>query len=216
MNNLFSYESKFMQFMLTVADYIILNAIYIACCIPIFTIGAAQAGLYSGLKVLQDKEDDSSPLKAFFRGFKNGFGNITIVWCITTAIIPILAYVILSVYVFKTIEYVGTTVPLIMSIVATAIAMIYQSVLTIFHSRFSCTKRQLVRNVMLVILANPLQSILLGVIHWAPVILLAVQYAIFMQTSLIFLLMYYSVALGFGMRLFEKCFKRLSEGFKNS
>lgn len=213
MSNLFNYESKFMQFMLTVADYIILNLIYIACCIPIFTIGAAQSGLYSGLRVLQDKEDDSSPLRAYFRGFKNGFGSITLVWCITSAIVGLLLYVILAVYVFKSADFAGSTVPLWMSIIAAVLAIIYQSMLPLFHSRFGCTAGQLVRNVLLVILANPLQSIAVALVLWAPVILLVFQYAVFLQTSLLLIFMYYSVAMGFAMRLLDRSFQRLSDNF---
>lgn len=202
--------------MLTVADYIILNLVYIACCIPIFTIGAAQSGLYSGLRVLQDKEDDSSPLRAFFRGFKNGFGSITLVWGISAVIIGLIAYVILAVYVFESADFAGAAIPLWMSIVAALLAIIYQSMLPLFHSRFSCTTGQLVRNVLYVILANPLQSIILALALWLPVILLAVQYAVFLQISLIFIFMYYSVAMGFAMRLLEKSFKRLTDNFLKS
>ena len=92
MKNIFSYESKFMQTLLVAADYIILNAVFILCCLPVFTIGAAQAGLYTGIRVLRDKEDDSSCLKAFFRGFKSGFGKITLVWCLFAVVIAILGY----------------------------------------------------------------------------------------------------------------------------
>ena len=76
MQNIFHYDSKFMQLLLKFADYIILNMIYIACCVPIFTIGAAQAGLYNGLRVLQDKEDDSSCIKAFFRQYPENQGYL--------------------------------------------------------------------------------------------------------------------------------------------
>ena len=61
MGGLFSYDSKPMQILMFVGDLIILNILYLICCIPIFTIGAAQAGMYTACKVLLDKEDDSSP-----------------------------------------------------------------------------------------------------------------------------------------------------------
>ena len=64
--NIFDYNSKFNQLLMTVADIIILNVLYLVCCIPVFTIGAAQAGLFTGIRVLLDKEDDSSCAKAFF------------------------------------------------------------------------------------------------------------------------------------------------------
>ena len=63
--NIFSYESKLMQTLMVIGDYIILNLMFLVFSIPIFTIGAAQAGLYSGIKVALDKEDDSSCAAAF-------------------------------------------------------------------------------------------------------------------------------------------------------
>ena len=63
---IFNYESKFMQLMLLVADYMILNFVYIICCLPVVTIGAAQAGLYAGMKALLNKEDDTPALRQFF------------------------------------------------------------------------------------------------------------------------------------------------------
>ena len=58
MNGLFSYDSKPMQLLGFLGDLILLNILYLVCCIPLFTIGAAQAGLFTACKVLLDKEDD--------------------------------------------------------------------------------------------------------------------------------------------------------------
>ena len=45
MEILFSYDSKLMQTLTFVGDLIILNLLYLLCCVPVFTIGAAQAVL---------------------------------------------------------------------------------------------------------------------------------------------------------------------------
>ena len=52
MSSFFSYESKPMQILMFVGDLIILNVIFLVCCLPIFTIGAAQAGLYTAMKAI--------------------------------------------------------------------------------------------------------------------------------------------------------------------
>ena len=51
--NIFNYESKFNQLLMTLADLIILNLLFVVCSLPIFTIGAAQAGLFTGIRVLR-------------------------------------------------------------------------------------------------------------------------------------------------------------------
>lgn len=215
MQNLFSYDSKFMQLLLKFADYIILNLIYLACCIPIITIGAAQAGLYNGLRVLQDKEDDSSCVKAFFRGFTGGFGTITILWTISAVIIAFLGYNALALYAYENADIAGSTVPFWMSIVAVVILVIYQTMMTIFHSRFACTAVQLIKNTVFVIMANPFHSIAITVLLWAPVILAAISFPFFLQSSVLLLFLYYSCMLGFSVKIMAKPFKRLTDNFMN-
>ena len=46
MEILFSYDSKLMQTLTFVADLILLNILYLLCCVPMFTIGAAQGALW--------------------------------------------------------------------------------------------------------------------------------------------------------------------------
>ncbi len=213
MQNLFNYDSKFMQFLLKFADYIILNLVYIACCVPIFTIGAAQAGLYNGLKVLQDKEDDSSCVKAFFRGFTNGFGMITILWVISAIVIALLGYNTLALYAYVNADIPGSAVPFWMCVVAVSLCVIYQSMLPLFHSRFGCTVMQLLKNTVFVIMANPFHSIAVTILLWAPVILIPIDYALFTYASVILLFLYYSSMLGFSVKIMSKPFKRLTDNF---
>ena len=198
-----------MQALGLLADYLILNILYVICCIPVFTIGAAQAGLYNGLRILTSKEDDSSCVKAFFRGLRSGFGKITLAWCITGIATLVLGYSILAVYVFKLAGYSYSTSALVFSIIGTSIAAVYQSMLTLFHAYFGCTFRQLFRNTFLVILANPLRSIAVALIVWAPVILLIANFALFMQMAFLLVFLYYSITMSFCVRLMAAPFQRL-------
>ena len=94
MKNLFSYDNKVMQVLMTIGDLVILNILFLLCSIPIVTMGAAQAGLYTAVRVITDKEDDSSPAAGFFRGFKTGFFKITLIW------IPFLLIITASLWAF--------------------------------------------------------------------------------------------------------------------
>ena len=46
MNRLFDLENPVMVFLGRLADLVWLNILYIICCIPVFTIGAATSALY--------------------------------------------------------------------------------------------------------------------------------------------------------------------------
>ena len=102
---------------------------------PIFTIGAAQAGLYSAVKVLQDKEDDSSPAKAFFKGFKSGFGTVTLAWGIMTVILLLIGYLGIAAIMQGSMKWLVA--------ISVSICGIFQCLIPLFHSRFNCTASQL-------------------------------------------------------------------------
>lgn len=225
MKSIFAYDSKFMQVLLVVADYLILNFLFVLCCLPIFTIGAAQAGLYTGIKVLQDKEDDSSCAKAFFRGFASGFGTITVGWVLTTVIMVVLGYNLALVLFYQyaglyapeflaTLPlYVGEQAPLVLSCIAVAIIMIFQSVLTIFHASFGCKLGQLFKNTFLMILAHPLRCLTVTLLTWLPVIFLILYPPFFLQASIAWFAIYYSVAFRINYKTMQKPFLVITQNF---
>ena len=225
MKSIFAYDSKFTQILLIAADYIILNVIYVICCIPIFTIGAAQAGLYTGLRVLRDKEDDSSVVKAFFRGFANGFGKITLVWVILLVIMSLIGYNFGIVLIYQFAEYVapevlgsvtavmGYDTPFWMSLAGFLICIVFQSMVTIFHSKFGCTTWQLVRNTFMTIMAHPLRSLAVTALTWLPVAVFLLFTPLFLQITPAWLAGYYSLSFQLNVIIMQKPFQIFTENF---
>jgi len=212
--NFFNYESKPMQILMLLADLIILNLLYLLCCIPIFTIGAAQAGLYTGIKTLLDPEDDTYCSTAFFKGFKSGFKNITIAWSVMFAALLVLGYVtVMSMYFTA-----GTSsIPFYAAVTSLCILALFQSLLPVFHSRFNCTPWQLIRNTWFLTIAHPLRSLLVGVLTWFPlVLLLLINFVDFMAITPIFLLIYYSGAYLFGFSAMKKPMKTLIDHYNET
>ena len=199
--NIFSYESKFMQALMFIGDLIILNVIYIICSIPIFTIGAAQAGLYTALRVLTDPEDDSSPAAAFFRGFKNGFGTITIAWGLLGLLMVVTAF-------FGWWGYLNG-LPGWIAIAAVCVIALFQSMIPLFHSQFSCTAMQLIRNAFLMVLPHPLRSLGVAVLICLPVFLLLWDPFFFMSSGVLWVAIYYSGACLFAGTFMKKPFASL-------
>ena len=210
---IFQYDSKFNQVLMTGADLIIMNFLYILCCLPIFTIGAAQAGLFTGIRVLLDKEDDSSCAKAFFRGFANGFKTITIVHCIFYVLIALLVLLLLNILVW---HYAGLGAPVWMVIVALAFAITLHTMMAPFHATFGCTVMQLLRNVFIVTLAHPLQSLLFTALLYLPVAVLLYRLDWFMGASILLLAIYYSVVYLIGFTLMKKPYQKLKDNFLNA
>ena len=207
MKNMFSMDSKIMEVLGFLADLLFLNLLFLVCCIPVVTIGAAQSGLYNAVRVLQDKEDDSSVYKAFFRGFTSGFGNVTVLWIVFAIFDAILIYTLIISLSFE--GFVSFVVPLI----ALVPCLVLHAVIVVFHSQFSCTIMQLFRNAWLVMLMHPLRSLAVGVLTWLPAgVFIASPYTFFQLTPL-FLSVYFSVALMFGGLCMQKPFNKLIEHF---
>jgi surface protein len=169
------------------------------------------SSMFTACKVLLDKEDDSSAAKAFFRGFKNGFGTITVAYLIMLVLIVLVGYSALSV-LFYNIEHMGFSVGI--SLVGLFICSMFQSVICIFHSRFSCTLWQLFRNAWLLFLAHPLRCILVCALTWSPLAILLVDLRVFLMITPIFLAVFFSFVHLLRHGVMKKPFADLEEMYK--
>ena len=209
--NIFNYESKFNQLAMTVADLIILNILYIVCCIPIFTLGAAQAGLFTGIRVLLDPEDDSPVYKAFFKGFANEFRTITVAHLILLAVLAVL--LLLTGYTLTLMLAGGSNLSFIICVVAASLVFIIHSLCGPFHATFGCTVGQLIRNSFFMLVAYPLRSLATGVLVLLPLAILMVWPQVLLGGLIGFGTLYYSVADLCIFSMMKKPFQRLKDSF---
>ena len=212
MGKIFGYDSKAMRFLGRVSDLLFLNMLFILCCIPIFTIGAAQAGQYRAVLAMQDPDSDYTWPQAFFKGFKDGFWNITIVSTIMLVLIYFVAMNSFAVIFFEQATK-DTNSIVWLCLVRAALLMIFYSTMTLFHSRFGCKPWQLLRNGIVVSLFNPLQAIINAVLMWIPVVIFFVDTAIFIYITPLWLLGYYSIVSYFTVRLFRVPFQVLLNNY---
>ena len=210
---IFSYDSKLMRVLSGLADMMLLNVVYILCCIPVVTMGAAQAGLYNGLRNLQEPDSEGGYVKAFFRGFKSGFGRITVAWSCLLVLVLGLVY-LLGILVFF--RGAGLNAPAWLVIVGICLLTVFMSVMTIFHTHFACTGFQLVQNSMVVTLRFPLRSIAVTAFTWLPVVLMVAAAKAFWRYAMILMLLYYSVAFVVNLSLFRRPIKMLTDIYLES
>lgn len=206
MKNLFSMDSKFYQMLVRLSEVIILNVLYTACCVPVVTIGAAQAGMMNAVRTLQDKEDDSSCYRAFFRGFASGFGKITIVWVMSIVVMALLTYSTVAIVYYD--GMLGNA-PVIMSVIALALFMVFQSMTVTFHSRFDCSVWQIIRSSLFMILMHPIRAVCVAVAIWGPVILMLLDTNLFLTITPVFMFIYYTVAFQFAAVMMKAPFAEI-------
>lgn len=208
--NIFSYESKVTQVLMFVADLAILNICFVLCCLPIFTIGAAQAALYTAVRAINDPEDDRSPWKIFFSHFFEGFGTVTGAW-----LIFFVTEIILYFAITRSSGHVNVPTFWI-SIVAMVLVMLLHAQVPLFHSRFSCNVGQLIRNSFFLCLAHPLRSILAAALIWGPLILFFAATNLFLHTSIAFILLYYAVVFLVNFIVMKKPFRTLIDHYNET
>lgn len=86
---LFSMDGKFLDGFTKLTNMVILNLLWILCCIPVITIGASTSALYQvSLQIAEDR--DSYVAKSFFHAFCENFKQATIVWLAILATCAIL------------------------------------------------------------------------------------------------------------------------------
>lgn len=81
---IFRYNSPLMTFLSRLGDIMILNILYLVCCLPVITAGAASTALYSCVLNL-DEPTEQPVFRRFFRAFCAGFGKSTALFAIWTA-----------------------------------------------------------------------------------------------------------------------------------
>ena len=211
--NFFNYDSKLMQLLMFVGDLIILNLLTILCSIPIFTIGAAQAGLYSGIRTLLDPEDDGSASAAFFKGLRTGFKDVTIAW---TIFFVLQAVMVACLFMLTGLQQSGFSAPVWVGLVALALAVLFQTPIALFHARFTCTPRQLIRNSWFLTIAHPIRSVLCAALLWLPVAVLLLDPYIFMMISIVLVMLYYGVVGLLIFTIMKKPFQTLIDHYNET
>ncbi len=94
MDKIFNMESPIWVFLTKVANIMILNILWLLCCIPVVTIGASTAAMYSvAIQLSRNTGDDIA--KPFFRALKKDFVKATALFLV---LVLVAAVVLASTY----------------------------------------------------------------------------------------------------------------------
>ena len=82
---MFRIDSKIYEFLTLLVNLVILNILWLVCCIPVITAGAASAAMYRVIFNFLTKQDDAV-VKPFLRSFVGGFRQATPIWILQLAV----------------------------------------------------------------------------------------------------------------------------------
>ena len=91
MKDVFSLNSPWMQRFAMLTNLVVLNFLWLACCLPVFTAGAATAALYHTVFQYHTHADDEV-LRPFFRAFRDNFRQATLLLLPLLAVVAVLVF----------------------------------------------------------------------------------------------------------------------------
>ena len=180
---LFNIESSLMRFFTKVGDLILLNFLWILCCLPVITIGASTTAMYS---CLLNRSIESSTVKRFFKSFASNLGQATIL-----LLVEVVAFLLVYVNIRYYMNYL-TESPIVMQVVLmipSILILTVSSYIFPLQAHFANTIKQTLKNATLISIANFPMSVLITAINLLPIIIILVDVGIFLKGLVFFVIM---------------------------
>lgn len=168
MDNVFNLDNKFFQSLGKLIDMICLSALWLLLCIPVVTAGAATTAMYYTVnKVIRHNRGYLA--KDFFGAFKSNFKQSTIVWLIILLLYALMGVDCYIMYQFAQAgEKYGSFY--VVFIVLIALVTMWAMYLFPYMARFANKTKNVLKNGLLIALANLLKTLAMFVILVAVVL----------------------------------------------
>lgn len=189
MRNLFNLDNPFVQFLARVGDLIIVNVLFLLCCLPVVTAGASIAAMH---KVTQAMvlDEDNGIVKTFFRGFRENFKQATALWLMMLFFAAAMGcnYMLISGFVAGTLA----TVLKGALVVAIGLVLVMAAYMFPLMVRYTNTLRELATNALILAVVKLPRTVGLFLLSCMPLLILALSLETFLNTMVFWL------AIGFG------------------
>ena len=196
-------DGRVMSFLARLGDMFILNILYVVCCIPIITIGAATTALYyNTLKMAENRE--SYVWKEFLRTFKENFKQATVIWMI---ILVIGAVLVADFFVMGGIgsQALASVTAIVVIVVGIFLILMGVYVFPVL-ARFDNSVKNIMKYALLMAIRHLPSTIVILAIHSVPLLLAFASLEAFIKGLLPVLLFTASVLAYFESKLFSRIF----------
>lgn len=199
-------DSPIMSFLARVADLVILNVLWLLCCLPVVTAGASTTAMYHVVRHLQE-ESISSVTRDFFRSFKSDFRQATPVYLlllIPTAAVVMNAWILSA----QSSDVVPVYVRAIWMVSALMLTFVVSFVYPVM-AYFDDTVWKTLRTAAVLAVAKLPRTVLISAINLLPIIMLFVSLPFFLRSSLFWLLIGGSLTAYLNMLILRPVFKKI-------
>lgn len=206
---LFDPDSPIMSFLARVADLVILNVLWLLCCLPVVTAGASTTAMYHVVRHLQE-ESISSVTRDFFRSFKSDFRQATPVYLLL--LIPTAA-VVMNAWILSAQS--SDVVPVYLRAIWMVSALMLTFVVSFVYpvmAYFDDTVWKTLRTAAVLAVAKLPRTVLISAINLLPIIMLFVSLPFFLRSSIFWLLIGGSLSAYLNMLILRPVFKKIIDG----
>lgn len=165
MDQIFNVDNKFFRGVSKIIDCVWLSILWVLCCIPVVTAGAATTALYYAVNK-SIKNDRGYASSEFFSAFKSNFKQSTIIWLL---FLVLYIWMGLDYYVMRVYAEAGAAVGQ-MSIIFLVFGMIitmWGFYVFPYIARFENTTKNILKNTALIAISNAPWTLLLTVLFFA-------------------------------------------------
>lgn len=182
MGKIFNLDAPVIQWLGKVGQMMLTTVMWLICCLPIFTVGAATTAMYRIMFNL--KEDKSCAFKVFFQAFRENFRKATVLWLLLLACVALLT---VGFYGMVLVENITLRMVLLM-LFCLVFFLVYITAIYVFPltAYFENTVFETIRNAIGMGIANLRQTIFAIALTLLPLVLMLVSMKLFV--SLLFLL----------------------------
>lgn len=204
--HLFDYDGPLMRALVYIGELILLNLLFLLCCLPLVTIGAAVTAMYTvTFRNLNGK--GSHVCRSFLSAFRANFKNATLQWLVMLAVAALL-YV--DFCLITQVDFAGKAFAEVAFVCILALYLPTLVFLFPIQAYFDNTVPRTLKNAVALGLAKFPQSLLLLLLNGFPLIFLYCNITVFFRILPLWLLIGFSGTAQLSSRLFRRIFRKLT------
>lgn len=179
----------------------VINLLWLLCCLPVFTAGAATTAMLTALYAHRAGEPCGA--KVFFQAFGRSFGKATILWLL----ILFLAFALgLDYYIVAYLQFPGRMAVIVLIFFLLFALLLFAGMIFPLLSQFPGPIKEMVINAILLSLAHLPKMLLVTAMNLLPILLFLLVPQLFALTGFVFLICGFSLMGLYDIGVIEKIF----------
>lgn len=199
----FSPDSKFFHFCTRLVELVKINLLWMLCCLPVITAGAATTAMLTCVYAFQSGDDCGS--RVFFRAMKASFGKATVLWLL---VLFFGAMLFLDYYIVASLAFPGYMAAVVLILFLALALVLFSGMVFPLLSQFPGKIKEMVINTVLLCLANLPKMLLVTAMNLLPVLLLLVLPQAFFFAGFVLILCGFSLMALYNITVLEKIFSQ--------